>query len=215
MDGPAAQPAQERRQTLVRTWVIAVLALVAAGLLAARVVSASQRDTFTTGAQMQLLVAAVLACVLSLGAFLTAARSPRWTAWFLGAALLLELVLGLMGARIPLAVAPVLLCALVLVLGPILRRESEPGVDYTRARTVVAVVSVVLMAPIGLFYAGTGLLVPEYIVPVAVLIYLLLLAGTVWLAVRRHWWAAAGPVLAVIIWFGGLWAGEVYFGWTA
>lgn len=215
MDRPPVQPAQERRQTLVHVWVIAVLALLAAVLLAGRVVSASQRDTYTPVAQMQLLVVAVMACVLSFGAVLTATRSPRWTAWFLGGALLLELVLGGMGARIPFAVAPVLICALVLVLGPILRRESEPDVDYTRARTVVAVVSVALMAPIGLFYVGIGALVPAYVVPFAMLIYLLLLAGTIRLAAQRRWWAAVGPVAAVIIWSVGLWASEVFLGWTA
>ncbi len=191
------------------------LALLAAVMLLLRLGSAARRDTLLDSVRVELGTLAAVGALLAAAAVVTAARSERWTAWLLGGALLLELLLSWMEALVPLVVVPPLVAALVLVLGPVLRREHEPGVDYSRARGVVAVVSVALMAPIALFYTVLGLLVPEWAVPLGWAIYLGLLLVTIRLALRRSWWAAAGPVLALTTWFVGLTVGEQVLGWTA
>lgn len=191
------------------------LALLATLLLVLRVVSLAQRDTILVNVRIQLGVLAVIAVVLAAGAAVAAPRSERWTAWFLGGALLLELLLGLLGVRVPLIVAPPLLAALALVLVPILRREGQPGVDYSRGHTVVAVVSVTLMVPIGFFTLLLAALVPAYAVLVGLSVFGGLAVLTHVLADRRTWWVAAGPVLAITFLIGGLWVGDYFLGWTA
>lgn len=207
--GPEARPHGRRATAVV------ALSLLAAALLALRAASESQRDTILASVRVQYVVIAVVAAVLAAAAAWAASRSESLTAKLLGGALFLELLLSWLEVRVPLVVALPLLVALAVVLVPMLRREGEPGVDYSQGRTTVAVTSVALMVPIGLFYFSVGMLVPEYAVPVAWLIWIVLFLGTLWLAVRRSWWAAAGPTLAVMIWVGGLLAGEVFLGWTA
>lgn len=203
------------RRVAGRRAAVTGLALLSGGLLVLRFLSAAQRDTVLFRVQVELMAVALLGAALALAAAVTVARSERWTAWLLGAALLMELVLSLMEALVPLVVVPPLVGALGLVLVPILRREGELGVDYSRARAVVAGVSLVLMVLMALPYQALVVLVSEEVMVAGQVSYLVLLAGTVWLVIRRSWWAAAGPVLAVALWFGGLSAGEHFLGWTA
>lgn len=65
------------------------------------------------------------------------------------------------------------------------------------------------------FYQRVPMVAMEELFPWAMLIYFVLFGATVWLAVRRSWWVAAGPVLALVIVFGGLLLGGHIYGWTA
>lgn len=193
-----------------------VLAVLAAALLVVAAVVEAQRETIRVDIRVWELVLAGVGAALAIGAAAAARHSARLTGWLLGGALHLALIFSVMANFVrSFGIVVLLLAALSLVLAPILRREGEPGVDYSRGHTAVGVVAVTLMLLIGPFYFGIGLLAPEELVPVAMVAYLLMLVGTAWLAIRQSWWAAAGPVLAVSLWYGVLSVGEYFFGWTA
>lgn len=192
----------------------ALLALLGAALLALGIADMVQNDALLVSARVEQAVVGGVAVAAALATAAVARLSERWTAWLLGLGLLLSLGYSWLDEAPPVAALP-LLVALVLVLRPISAREAEPGVDYSTSHTAVSIVSVVLMVPIGLFYAALALLVPGWAIAVGQSLYVVLLVATLWLAVRRSYWAAAGPVLAVTIWFVGLWAGETLLGWTA
>ncbi len=190
------------------------LAVLAAVLVGLGVVGAVQSDAIQVSVRVQQAVAGSLAVAASLGAAGAARRSQRLTGWLLGLGLVLALVFSTLDEAPPVA-APPLLVALVLVLKPMMARGEESGAAASTGRVAVSVVSMALMLPIGLFYLAAGLIVPAYAASVAHVLYLVLLAWTTWHALRPSFWAAAGPVLAVMLWIGGAWAADYFFDWTA
>jgi hypothetical protein len=76
----------------------------------------------------------------------------------------------------------------------------------------VAMLALLAMAP---FFFAAGLLAPSWAVVVFVLCWVtLFVLGCLWLR-RRPLWTLPLPVIAAVIWFGGLSAGEAWLGWTA
>ena len=64
-------------------------------------------------------------------------------------------------------------------------------------------------------YAASGLLVPGWAVALLLLIWLALLATAIrLLRIRRPLYVATVPIVAWLIWFGTLTAGEAWLGWT-
>lgn len=214
MDTPATLSSTDAGVGRGRVAAQAGLAVLGAALLGVGIVSTAQNDAILVSVRVQQTVVGCVAVAAALAAAGVARHSQRWTAWLLGLGLLLALLFSWFDESPPVAAVP-LLVALVLVLKPIIAREGEPGVDFSTSHVVVSVVSVTLMLPIGLFYLAVGLVVPASAAAVANIVYLMLLGWTIWQARRRSFWAAAGPVIAVTFWFGGLLATEYLFGWTA
>ena len=79
---------------------------------------------------------------------------------------------------------------------------------------VAAVVALLAMAPVGFFYAASGLLVPGPWLFLMWLLYAVLLGVAVWLTRRRSYLVLAVPVVAGALWFGIISAGEAWLGWT-
>jgi hypothetical protein len=75
----------------------------------------------------------------------------------------------------------------------------------------VAMLALVALAP---FYFAAGLLAPLWAVVVLVVVWVtLFVLGCVWF--RRHpLWTLPLPVVALLVWWGGLSAGEALLGWT-
>lgn len=197
-----------------RIAVEAGLAVLGAVLIGLGIASVVPNDAIRMSYRVWQAAAGSLAIACTLAAVVLASRSERWTARLLGLGLLAALVYSWVDGGPPLAALPILL-AFLISLRPILARQAEPGVDFTRSRTVVAFGSLVLMVPIWMFYAGLGLLAPGWAVVVGQALFLVIAVGTVWLAARRTYLTVAGPAVAVACWFGGLWAGEYFLGWTA
>lgn len=199
--------------TGVRLATVIVLALFAAAVFVGRGITVWQDDTLLPRYWMEGIVLAAVASLLAAGAVPAATRSMRWTAGPLGAALVIELWLSWTTETPPVALLP-LAAALGVVLAPVRQRERD-GVDYSRARAVLATASLVLMVPIGFYYLVSPLLFPPAAALGLVLVYAVLLAGTVRLAWRRSWWVLAGPVLATTIFFTLAWVAERFLGWSA
>lgn len=215
MGSPAVTAPVGRGHGSRRVVAVLGLALLSAALLAVRAVDEALDDSVRMPYRVTETVMASAAVLCALGAAAALRWSEKWAAWLLGAALVLEVLLGYFEAPWPLVVVPPLLVALALVLLPVLRRESEPGVDYSTGHTVASTLSLALMVPIAFFYLLVPMVAPEELFPWAILIYSVLVGATVWLAARRSWWVVAGPVLALVIVFGGLSLGEHLYGWTA
>lgn len=65
------------------------------------------------------------------------------------------------------------------------------------------------------FYASSGLLAPGWAVALLLVVWLALLAVAILLLrTRRPLYVVLTPVVAVLIWFGVLTAGENWLGWT-
>ena len=88
------------------------------------------------------------------------------------------------------------------------RRAPEAG------PTVAAVVALLAMAPVGFFYAASGLLVPGPWLFLLWLVFLVLVSVGVRLFRRRSYRVLAVPVVAAVVWCGTLSAGEAWLGWT-
>ena len=86
------------------------------------------------------------------------------------------------------------------------RRSLWPG--------VAAGVALLAMAPVGFFYAVSGLVVPGPWLFLLWLLYGVLLAAAVWLTRRRSYAVLAVPVVAGVAWFAIISAGEAWWGWT-
>ena len=86
----------------------------------------------------------------------------------------------------------------------------------TRSRwpVVAAVVALLLMAPVGFFYGVSGLVVPGPWLFLLWLLYAVLLGLTIWLATRRSYYVLAIPLVAGVLWWLAITAGEAWFGWT-
>ena len=91
---------------------------------------------------------------------------------------------------------------------PSCRRAPESG------PTVAAVVALLAMVPVGFFYAASGLLVPGPWLFLLWVVFLVLVSVGVRLFRRRSYLVLAVPVVAAVVWFGTLSAGEAWFGWT-
>lgn len=76
----------------------------------------------------------------------------------------------------------------------------------------VAMLALVALAP---FYFAAGLMAPLWAVIVLVAVWVaLFVLGCFWFR-RRPLWTLPLPVVALLIWWGGLTAGEAWLGWTA
>jgi hypothetical protein len=101
-----------------------------------------------------------------------------------------------------------------------MRTDSRAGHHRTAAprpgkgRLAAAIVALLAMAPAGFFYAASGLLVPGPWLYLMWLLYLVLLALSVWLARRGSYAVLAVPVVAAVAWWGIISLGEAYWGWT-
>jgi hypothetical protein len=83
-----------------------------------------------------------------------------------------------------------------------------------RARHIVAAVAMLALLVLAPFFFAAGLLAPAWAVVLLALVWLtLFVLGCLWF--RRHPWRTLPlPVVAAIVWFGGLSAGEAWLGWT-
>jgi hypothetical protein len=92
-------------------------------------------------------------------------------------------------------------------------RES-PLRSYLTTRHVLAAVALLALLALAPFYLAAGLLAPAWAVVVLVLAWaVLLVLAVVWFR-RRPWWVVPLPVVAALLWFGALSAGEAWLGWT-
>ena len=81
-------------------------------------------------------------------------------------------------------------------------------------RIAAAVVALLAMAPVGFFYAASGLLVPGPWLYLMWLLYLALLGLGIWLARRGSYLVLAVPVVGGFAWWAIISLGETYAGWT-
>lgn len=65
------------------------------------------------------------------------------------------------------------------------------------------------------FYLSSGLLAPGWAIAVLLIVWLALLAAAIQLLrSRRPLWVLPIPLVAGLIWFGAISAGERWLGWT-
>ena len=88
-------------------------------------------------------------------------------------------------------------------------RPRGPG------RGVAAVLALLAMAPVGFFYAASGLVVPGPYLYLMWLLYAGLLVVAVVLARRRSYVVLAVPLAGAVLWWAIVSAGEAWLGWTA
>jgi len=76
----------------------------------------------------------------------------------------------------------------------------------------VAMLALVALAP---YYFAAGLMAPLWAVIVLCVVWAtLFVLGCLWFR-RRPLWTLPLPVVAALVWWGGLTAGEALLGWTA
>jgi len=83
-----------------------------------------------------------------------------------------------------------------------------------KGRLAAAIVGLLAMAPVGFFYAASGLLVPGPWLYLMWVLYLALLGLAIWLARRGSYAVLAVPVAAGVAWWAIISLGETYAGWT-
>ena len=87
--------------------------------------------------------------------------------------------------------------------------------SYLSVRYVVAAVAVLALLAQAPFFFSAGLVAPAWAVVLLVLVWLaLVVLAVVWFR-RRPWWVVPLPVVAALVWFGSISAGEALLGWTA
>jgi pheromone shutdown protein TraB len=86
--------------------------------------------------------------------------------------------------------------------------------DPSAGRAAAAVVALLAMAPVGFFYAASGLVVPGPWLYLMWLLYAGLLAAAVLLARRRSYAVLVAPVIAAVMWWTLVSLGDAYWGWT-
>lgn len=92
---------------------------------------------------------------------------------------------------------------------------TVPRPPRTVGRTVVAVVGLLLMLPVGFFYLTSGLVVPGPWLVALWALFVALLLTAVQLARRRSWWVPAVPAAAFALWLLVLSLGGQLLGWQA
>jgi hypothetical protein len=81
-----------------------------------------------------------------------------------------------------------------------------------RAAAVVAMLALLVLAP---FFFAAGLVAPLWAVITLVAVWVaLFVLGCLWWR-RRPLWTLVLPVVALLVWWGGITAGETWLGWTA
>ena len=86
--------------------------------------------------------------------------------------------------------------------------------DSPAGPRIAAVVALLAMVPVGFFYVASGLLVPGPWLFLLWVVFLVLVTVGVRLFRRRSYLVLGVPVVAAVVWFGTLTAGEAWLGWT-
>jgi len=86
--------------------------------------------------------------------------------------------------------------------------------DSPAGPRIAAVVALLAMVPVGSFYLASGLLVPGQWLFLLWVVFLVLVSVGVRLFRCRSYLVLAVPVVAAVVWFGTLSAGEAWLGWT-
>jgi hypothetical protein len=86
--------------------------------------------------------------------------------------------------------------------------------DSPAGPRIAAVIALLAMVPVGFFYVASGLLVPGPWLFLLWVVFLVLVSVGVRLFRRRSYLVLAVPVVAAVVWFGMLTAGEAWLGWT-
>jgi hypothetical protein len=85
----------------------------------------------------------------------------------------------------------------------------------SRGPIVVAVLAAVAHLVVGWFYLAGGLVIPGYVLIPLWVVWLVLAALLVRLAIARSWWTAAVPLAAAALFVVVLVVGEQVLGWQA
>lgn len=213
-------PVTAARAAPDRTWFVlgqAVFSMLAAAILAARAVRTAVGDGLAGGdPSVSGTLLAASAALVAVAAAAIAFRSPRAAALPLGLLLVLELVLldrYVAPPRLVTAIPLVFAIALALVRpGTAVARPSTSGTART-GQTIVTVVALLLMVPVGFFYLLTGLVAPAPDVYGAYALFAGLVGIAVLLARRGSWWVLAVPVASAGLWFAMLWVGQTWLDW--
>lgn len=158
---------------------------------------------------------ASIAALLALGAAAVTFRSRRWAAIPLAAALLMELTVLLNVVAPPRIVNAIpLLFALGLAIAPAGWDPVRVSVASGQMRSLVAVVSIGLMVPLGLAYLiGPHIIAPYPDIYISYLLYAVLVTVTMVLARRRSWWIAAIPFVSTGLFLLMVQIGVAYRDW--
>ena len=157
---------------------------------------------------------ASIAALLALGAAVATFRSRRWAAIPLAAALLMELTVLLNVAPPRIVNAIPLLFALGLAVAPGGWNSDRVPVASGQMRSLVAVVSIGLMVPLGVAYlVGPHIFAPYPDIYVSYLLYVVLVTVTMVFARRRSWWIAAMPLVSTGLWLLMVQIGVAYRDW--
>src|SRR3712207_5240064 len=90
--------------------------------------------------------------------------------------------------------------------------STAGGAVLIRAATVVAMLALLVLAP---FFFAAGLVAPLWaVIPLVAVWVALFVLGRPWWR-RRPLWSLVLPVVALLVWWGGITAGETWLGWTA
>ena len=174
------------------------------------------------------ITAAFIAALLALVAAAVSTNSQRRAIAPLFAALLLELTIleNATPPRLINAIPLLFATALALAFGPpqrpvlnpiaptgpqspTQRRQPNPP-----AKSIATVVSLVVLAPVGIAYLAIGLVAPSPDVYVSYLLYDGLITTAVSLAYRRSWWVVAMPPVSVAAFVLMVQAGAAFRGWS-
>jgi len=158
---------------------------------------------------------ASIAALLALGAAVATFRSRRWAAIPLAVALLMELTVLLNVVAPPRIVNAIpLLFALGLAIAPAGWDPVRVPLASGQMRSLVAVVSIGLMVPLGVAYLiGPNIFAPYPDIYVSYLLYAVLVTVTMVVARRRSWWIAAMPFVSTGLFLLMVQIGVAYRDW--
>jgi hypothetical protein len=84
----------------------------------------------------------------------------------------------------------------------------------TVAKYVVAGLALAAMLALAPFFLASGLMAPGWAVGIFIAVWLLLFGlGCYWIR-RKPLWVIPLPLIAGMLWYGGMTAGEAWLGWT-
>jgi len=200
---------------------LSLLAATILGFRAARTANGQGvPELDTTSHVLAALVVGSAAGLAVAAAVLLLAGNRRPAAAALTTTLVMELLV--LGA---IASPPRLVTALPLGLALALFLASRPGravagggtvtapATGSSRRTAAAVVSLLLMLPVGFLYLMSGLVVPVPDLFGMYALFAALFAGAALLARRRSWWVLAVPPLSAGLWFLLITIGGRFWGW--